>query len=129
MSKITIDELTKGIFNTLKTLENSLNIKVYLGFVPEGTNFPFILIRYIDGTTRHFMQTNGLDEHYIQVGIYSQKTSVSEVYSIAEQADRVLDKLTIPPYILTIQKISTNLFRGEDYWGLVLRYKVVITYS
>lgn len=128
MSRLTLDNLLSLIYGKLKVLE-SQNIDVYLQESIGEPNFPFVVIIHGSSFPRQLMQDSFLEEHFIQVNVYSKNSSVSEILSIGEQIDNLLYKFSSGDILINTRKILTRLLKEEDYWLLVLRYLVDVKSS
>ena len=124
MSRVSVDTLLQEIYANLVQLEDNVVNAVYFSIAPEDTTPPFILFTHIESTPSYLMQDRYLDRHNLQINIYSNNPSVSEVLSIGNQVDNLMYRFSKEGSVVRTIKYYTHLGRDEDLWIMVLRYMV-----
>ena len=124
MSRVSVDTLLQEIYANLVQLEDNVVNAVYFSIAPEDTTPPFILFTHIESTPNYLMQDRYLDRHNLQINIYSNNPSVSEVLSIGNQVDNLMYRFSKEGSVVRTIKYYTHLGRDEDLWIMVLRYMV-----
>jgi|GEM_PF-5435240 len=122
-----LDEILKAIYTLLSSdTELSNQVKgIYFAKFPE-TEFPIIVINHINSNARNYLTGDVyVEEHYIQINIYSTSSSAIEAVNIAERVMMLMDNAKLDENTIGCERVFQSLIPINEIWNFVVRYKIL----